>query len=681
MTFFFLFAAVAAAIYGATSGSALALVAAALSMALAVARLTAADGRRDLQQAQAALQQLFSRPWVWLFAAGLLASIAATWAANQRGDPAPLAPALWLASIVLMLAAALLHDRGGRLWRRLAATTRFDRYDWLAMLVIFAVALFLRTYLLDTDLPAMHGDEGEMGELARNVLYGPGDGRGALPLPYFRTGFLDHPTLFHFLQAGALLLLGDDILSLKLLSALFGALCAPAIYVIGRVGWGRGAGLAAAWLLAVSHLHIQFSRIALNNIETVWFTIVFIMLVILVDALGVVPPARAPVAAPADNQEDAPDAGEDDASPPPVQPALPDRRLMLFVLIGLTVGLSQYFYYGSRLIAVLAVPLLLLLWWTRRATLRDLVVSATSAVAVYLPLLYFYTSNLPSFLNRTRGVSVFSQEGVQHVLGAGAAWPADWWPLLLVQVQRNAEFFIASGDRSAFYMPEFPAFDPVTVALFWLGLGVLVVQWRRFPGQATLLWLGLGVLLGGVATNDAPNAPRLIVAVPAVFVVAGAAVQKLVDVVGVVWPRGLRWAAGMAVVALFAVTWQANYTIYFERYAQMQPYAGWSVMSRMMVEHAATHRSVMMGDPILFVEHGTIRFIAADATRANLFSVDEFPQQVALAAEDGQGVLLIALTHHLNELAAIKQQYPGGESGDYYDALDRLVFAYYRLPP
>jgi hypothetical protein len=243
MTFFFLLAAVAAAIYGATSGSALALVAAALSMALAVARLTAADGRRDLQQAQAALQQLFSRP--------LGLALRRRAAGQRRRDlgrrpsaaiRTPWRRSLWLASIALMLAAALLHDRGGRLWRRLAAVTRFDRYDWLAMLLIFAVALFLRTYLLETDLPAMHGDEGEMGELARNVLYGPGDGRGALPLPYFRTGFLDHPTFFHFLQAGALILLGDDILSLKLLSALFGALCAPAIYVIGRVGWGRGAG-------------------------------------------------------------------------------------------------------------------------------------------------------------------------------------------------------------------------------------------------------------------------------------------------------------------------------------------------------------------------------------------------------------------------------------------------------
>jgi len=660
-------------------------------MAVAMARLASAAGRRELQQGQTVAGQLLGEPWAWLCAAGLLASAAATWAATTRGDPDPVALLLWLASSALLLAAALTHDRGGHLWRRLAAATRFDRYDWLLMAAIFAVALFLRTYLLAADLPAMHGDEGEMGELARNVLYGPSAGRGDLPLPYFRTGFLDHPTLFHFLQAGALILVGDTIYSLKLLSALFGALCAPLIYVIGRVGWGRAAGVVAAWLLAVSHLHIQFSRIALNNIESVWFTVAFVMLAILVDALGEVRPAAA--RAPAAPEEDAQPPG--DALPPDQTGTAPgaaqgtqdspdaatDRRLLLFTLIGLTVGLSQYFYYGSRLLAILAVPMLLLLWWSRRATLRDLAVAAASAVAIYLPLLYFYTRNLPSFINRTRGVSVFSQEGVQHVLGSAATWPGDWWPLLVTQVQRNAEFFVASGDRSAFYMPEFPAFDPLTVALFWLGLGVLVIQWRRFPAQAALLWLLLGVLLGGVATNDAPNAPRLIVAVPAVFVIAGAASQKLIDVLGALSPRGQRWAAAGLAVALGAFTLQANYTIYFERYAQMQPYAGWSAMARMMDQYAATHRSVMMGDPNLFVEHGAIRFLTADAARANLFTVDEFPVQQALAADDGKGVLLIVLPHHLNNLAAIEQQFPGGESGTYYDALDRLIFAYYRLPP
>jgi len=201
------------------------------------------------------------------------------------------------------------------------------------------------------------------------------------------------------------------------------------------------------------------------------------------------------------------------------------------------------------------------------------------------------------------------------------------------------------------------------------------------PRAGALRLLLLGVLLGGVATNDAPNAPRLIVAVPAVFVIAGAASQKLIDVLGALSPRGQRWAAAGLAVALGAFTLQANYTIYFERYAQMQPYAGWSAMARMKDQYAATHRSVKLGDPNLFVEHGAIRFLAADAARANLFTVDEFPVQQALAADDGKGVLLIVLPHHLNNLAAIEQQFPGGESGTYYDALDRLIFAYYRLPP
>ena len=38
-------------------------------------------------------------------------------------------------------------------------------------------------------------------------------------------------------------------------------LCVPVVYVIGRLGWGPIAGAIAAWLLAVSHLHIHYSRL------------------------------------------------------------------------------------------------------------------------------------------------------------------------------------------------------------------------------------------------------------------------------------------------------------------------------------------------------------------------------------------------------------------------------------
>lgn len=65
---------------------------------------------------------------------------------------------------------------------------------------------------------------------------------------------------------------------LRLLSVLFGAFCAPLVYRMGRLAWGRVAGLAAGGLLSISHLHIHYSRIALNNIESVWFMILLMLL-------------------------------------------------------------------------------------------------------------------------------------------------------------------------------------------------------------------------------------------------------------------------------------------------------------------------------------------------------------------------------------------------------------------
>lgn len=668
----FLLVALVSAAVGAISGNQFALLGAAGAMAIVVARLNSDDGRHELQSARTLMQQIVHNYWQLVFAAALLTASASAYLIAWYGDPSLPVLTLWLLSIALFLLCAYLHDRKTHFWHRLRAATQFDRYDWLAMLAMLAVAFFLRVYQLDAPLPAMHGDEGEMGTYARLALFGPGESRGELPLPYFRTAFLDHPTLFHFLQAGALALFGNTIVSLKLLSAIFGALCVPLIYALARVGWGRAAALTAAWLLAVSHLHIQYSRIALNNIETVWFTILFVLLVVLIDALGAIQradaaPAREPLAE-ATNVEAQP-------TPPPTD------RLTLFVLVGLTVGLSQYFYYGSRLLALLAIPLLLLLWRARRATLRDLVVSGLTAMAVYLPLLQFYTRNIPAFMNRTQGVSVFNSEGVRHALGPDAIWPRDWQPLLVKQLQQNVAFFVNSGDRSSFYMPEMLAFDTITVALFWLGLGVLVMQWRRFSAQSVLLWLALGLLLGGVATNDPPNAPRLIVTVPAVFVIAGAAAQQLYALLGALWPQRQRWVAGAAALAIFAGAFQMNYATYFERYAKMQPFAGRVALAQMMADHAATHRSVLLGAPNLSVNHGTLRFIGDGATRADLLAVEEFPAQRAAASQAGQGVLLIATPDHLGDLDAIRQQYPGGEFGEYYDLPGRLSFVYYQLPP
>lgn len=195
------------------------------------------------------------------------------------------------------------------------------------------------------------------------------------------------------------------------------------------------------------------------------------------------------------------------------------------------------------------------------------------------------------------------------------------------------------------------------------------------------MWLLLGVLLGGVATNDPPNAPRLIVAVPAVFVIAGAAIQQLHDILAAVWFQRQRWVAAAAMILIFATTLQLNFTAYFDQYARIQPFRSREAITQLIAEHAETHRSVLMGAPNLYVNHGAIRFAAEGSNRGDLFAVDEFPRHVEDATAAGQGVLLIVTGDHLNELATIRQHYPSGEFHEYSEKPDQISFVYYLLSP
>ena len=69
-----------------------------------------------------------------------------------------------------------------------------------------------------------------------------------------------HPPLYYALLHGWIGLLGAGPVSLRLLSVLFGVLAIPAIYLAGRRMLSRRAGLIAAFLLAISPLHVYYSQ-------------------------------------------------------------------------------------------------------------------------------------------------------------------------------------------------------------------------------------------------------------------------------------------------------------------------------------------------------------------------------------------------------------------------------------
>jgi uncharacterized membrane protein len=69
-----------------------------------------------------------------------------------------------------------------------------------------------------------------------------------------------HPPLYYVLLHYWITVFGISELSVRLLSALFGVLAIPMIYVLGRQLFSEEAGLVAALILAISSFNIWYSQ-------------------------------------------------------------------------------------------------------------------------------------------------------------------------------------------------------------------------------------------------------------------------------------------------------------------------------------------------------------------------------------------------------------------------------------
>ncbi|HMO30921.1 glycosyltransferase family 39 protein [Enterovirga sp.] len=497
--------------------------------------------------------------------------------------------------------------------------------ECVAVAALTALAFCLRGIGL-SELPlAVHGDEGEMGVLAQGILRGE-------PLAPFGLGFYDQPLLFHYLQAMSLAAFPDPVAGLRITSAVFGAACVPLVYCLGKTLGGRSVGYAAAFLLAVSHFHIHYSRLGLNNMATTASAVA---------ALAVL-------------------AGIDHRSS--------QRRL---VSLGLIVGVSQYFYFGSRLIAVFAGAWVAALWLRRTIDLPRACGFAWAALVSVAPLLWSYARRPDALVARMSGVSIFSPPNVVHTLqDPAAALPGDGLRLFLVQARRTISFLLGAADRSAFYATDLPAFDIVTLGCFWAGLTVLVLS--RGQARALLLaWLGSGLLLAGLLTIDQPNGPRLLVLTPAIALVGAIGVASVRDrICAIVGPR---WAALVAV--LFAGSVLAlNVDIYFRRFPASAGGVLPTLLGRAIIDEGP-RVAFLLGQPHIFGAHGTIRFLTAGRDVRDFRDAAE----IAEALRTGGKVLLLALPNRLDDLRGLEARFPGGVRTEHRDQHGRIICVAYLL--
>ncbi len=351
------------------------------------------------------------------------------------------------------------------------------------MLLILLVGAFLRFYRLNSLPPGLFIDEAINGLDAQGVWR-----NGNLPI-FFPANNGREP-LYIYLQAIALALIGENGLSMRLVSAYIGMITIPVVYVLSKTLFLKttpGAvwiGVTASAALAASYWHVSLSRLGFRTI----LLPLFVMLVLLWFWMG-----------------------------------WQRRKLRWFVLAGIALGISQYTYLASRAVPVLFagfVGLILLGEFSRhkqitptfKLMLKSAFFMSVIALLIYMPLGIYLLTTPSGASARTADVSLLSPaaangESVEMALINNA-----------VLVGR---MFVDRGDMNLRHnLPGRAALDALNVVGFVTGLFLLLRHRQRAQSWLLVLWLII-MLLPTLLATEAPHYLRASGALGAVMIVVG----------------------------------------------------------------------------------------------------------------------------------------------------------------
>ena len=562
----------------------------------------------------------------------------------------------WLLSMGLLVALGLTLDRltlRGMLAAVRSLFSEQHRPELGSALVITGVALVLRAYDLELVPAFFHEDEGELAKIALDILSGSS-------VPFFRTAASWGPAYpYTYLEAASIWLFGSTATGARMVSVLAGVLCVPVVYGIGRVGWGPVAAAIAAWLLAVSHLHIHYSRLAHGYMVATLLTATTMLFLVLAARLG---------------QHQAESVGDDGGE-------LPRRTgrgfWTLIIAVGAMTGISQHFYHATRIVPMIVGVLLVVMLSKRLVGRWHIEVLAFAFLVTYAPLGVTYLERPGDFFIGLREISALRNWYVQELFGPGSSLPAALPALMAEQLRRTLGLFVKHGDLSGYYPGGSPAFDVVTVALIWLGLGAALSRFRRFDEAALLVWIGFGAVFGNAVTIGAENGHRILVVTPAVCVLGGVAVARIWELLQATPLLRTDWLAAPAGTALALWLLAANVVIYFFEYTPRVERAESTYMAREMRERGDRYHYYFLTQPYYEADLPSVRYIANQAQAENI----KKPEDLKPPPDDGKGILVLALPNNRDALTEVERRLPGGEEREVMAQNGRSLYLAYEVAP
>jgi hypothetical protein len=541
-------------------------------------------------------------------AAFALSALLVVWA-DVRRVQGPLTfgltEALWAVAIALFAASTWALSPPAE--RR--AKTPVSAVEIALLAAVVAVGLAARTVLLREVPFAIHGDEIITGTVAR-LHFLPWRGT-----TLFRTVWkdIDLPALWFAIVAGSLKVLGSTLEAVRLPAALFGAATLVPFWALARGLYGRRAALLATLLLACGTVHVHFSRVTLNNITASFFwTLCFALLL----------------------------------------HALRSGRPFAWAMAGLTGGLGEHFYYGTRLLPFILALFFAHLWVTERRGARRRLPSFALVVFGYLvgfgPLLVCFLRSPGLYLGRGMGVAVWSPV-MNPAGGAGIA---------RTFARRLYTNFLGIGalpsDDTVYFAPLLSVAE---AALFWLGLAMLLRRWRD-PAAFLLVASTLAtVLVGGTLIPPAPAMNHWAPAFAVFYAIAAAPLAGWLQEGDRLGASGRLAVGGAALAGVFAIA-VSSLDFYFHRYYAIRPeFEIGAAQTRMQAALGPNYLVFTVGDTWQPLEAERNSYLVSGQSGARL---RDPARQLPLTRVHGRGLAFFFFDDTLAWLPRVRALYPCG---------------------
>jgi len=380
--------------------------------------------------------------------------------------------------------------------------------EQLFLLLLLLLSALLRFHDLGNIPRGLEHDEVATWHMVQGVL------NGQHPL-YFEEGY-GHEPLYNYLTAMPMALFGSNWLGERFWAPWFGLFAVAATYALMRRLFGPLVGLGAAGLQGTVLWALFFNRLGLR---------LNLLPFLLAVAAYCFWRALSAQVANCESQVTSSKLGSR-------APCLP---LFWFVLSGLLIGLCFYTYMSSIVVFPLFATFLAYLvgqaLWKTHGDWRHTLsrwwpawVGLLVALMVMTPLI-LYRLNRPADAATPQRESQVDMPLREVRRGNLKPLLQNAWALIKMwNVKGELYWQLNVGSRPVLV-------EPVSGALFWLGLLIALWRWKEPPFAFLLLWIGWG-MVPSLITSEAPSWPRTMLASPAALTLPAIAVVQLSHWIG-----------------------------------------------------------------------------------------------------------------------------------------------------